>query len=102
MTRFGVALLAVGLLAGCAQQAQVSDGNPYPPVPNVLEETIPKPPVTPVALQWQPGHWDWNGGGYVWAPGQYVPAAGHGSLWMPGWWAHLPGGWSWQPAHWTS
>jgi hypothetical protein len=94
------ALLAIGLLAGCGQ-TRVSD-NPYPPVPALIPETPPKPPVTAEPLMWQPGHWDWNGSGYVWAKGQYVPAAGHGNLWMPGWWSRGPSGWEWQPPHWRS
>jgi hypothetical protein len=95
------AIWVLAVLAGCAQQPP-GDGNPYPPVPAPLAETIPKPPVTAEPLQWQPGHWDWNGSGYVWAAGQYVPAAGHGSLWMNGWWSKSDAGWSWRPAHWTS
>jgi hypothetical protein len=95
------ALLAVSLIAGCAQQMPPG-GNPYPPVPPVIAEVIPKPPVSPDPLLWQPGHWDWSGGGYVWASGQYVPADGHGNLWMPGWWSRSDAGWVWQPAHWTS
>ena len=75
---------------------------PYPPVPALIQETAPKPPVTQEALMWQPGHWDWNGSGYVWARGQYVPAAGHGNLWVPGWWSRTDAGWVWQPPHWTS
>lgn len=94
------AVLALSLGAGCTRED--ASGNPYPPVPAALSETIPKPPITAEPLMWQPGHWDWNGSGYVWAPGQYVPAAGHGNLWMPGWWAKTSGGWAWQPAHWTS
>lgn len=94
------AFITLGLTAGCTQRN--AQGNPYPPVPVALSETIPKPPVTAEPLMWQPGHWDWNGSGYVWAPGQYVPAAGHGNMWMPGWWARTAGGWAWQPAHWTS
>jgi hypothetical protein len=96
------ALLVVGLTAGCVVQEPNSSENPYPPVPPLVAELMPKPPVTPEALVWQPGHWDWGAGGYIWAPGQYVPAAGHGNLWVPGWWARTDAGWSWQPAHWTS
>ena len=95
------ATLVVSMLAGCSQ-VQTSGGSPYPPVPDALAESIPKPPVTAEALMWQPGHWDWNGSGYIWAPGQYVPAAGHGSLWMPGWWSRTESTWAWQPPHWTS
>ena len=94
------ALLAVTLLAGCAQKTV--DGNPYPPVPPLIAETLPKPPVTAEPLMWQPGHWDWNGSGYIWAKGQYVPAAGHGNMWMPGWWSKTDAGWTWQPPHWMS
>ncbi len=99
--RFPAAVIAVGLLAGCAGQTNTG-ANPYPPVPALLTEAMPKPPVTGEPLAWQPGHWDWNGTGYVWQPGQYVPAAGHGQLWQSGWWTRTPSGWSWQPAHWTS
>jgi hypothetical protein len=95
------AFLAVGLLAGCGEKPQ-TDVNPFPPVPPVISEVMPKPPITAEPLMWQPGHWDWNGSGYVWAKGQYVPAAGHGNLWMPGWWSRSDSGWSWQPPHWTS
>ncbi len=95
------ALLVVSLIAGCSQPPPRSE-NPYPPVPPLISETIPKPPITAEALMWQPGHWDWSGGGYVWAKGEYVPAAGHGNLWMPGWWSRSESGWVWHPAHWTS
>ncbi len=95
------ATLVVSLLAGCAEQ-QTQLANPYPPVPPLISELVPKPPITAEALMWQPGHWDWNGSGYIWAKGQYVPAAGHGSLWMPGWWSHNTSGWIWVPPHWMS
>jgi hypothetical protein len=103
MTKFTMlaAVLAISLMAGCAEK-QASDANPYPPVPALISEPVPKPPVTAEALMWQPGHWDWNGSGYAWANGQYVPAAGHGSLWMPGWWSRTPAGWTWVPPHWMS
>ena len=54
------------LLAACA--AQRTPGAVPPP----MAETIPKPPVSPVPLIWQPGHWDWTGSSFVWVPGQYV------------------------------
>jgi hypothetical protein len=95
------ALLATPL-AGCATQPGEGAANPYPPVPDMIQETVSKPPVTTDPLLWQPGHWDWNGDGYIWAPGQWVPAQGHGRMWMPGWWAKRPNGWQWQPPHWTS
>jgi WXXGXW repeat (2 copies) len=94
------ALLAVILLSGCTTQSP--GANPYPPVPDLISEEIPKPPVTSEPLIWQPGHWDWTGSGYVWANGQYVPAQGHGNLWVRGWWSRTPSGWVWQPPHWMS
>jgi len=90
-----ILLLAV-LLAGCAGQAPEP-----PPVPPLMVETIPKPPVSGEQLTWQPGHWNWVNNGYVWLPGQYVPAAGHGPKWMPGWWSRGDSGWTWNPPHWT-
>jgi hypothetical protein len=97
-----VALLIAGLLTGCSPSTtQEVDTHPAP-VPALMPETLPKPPVSAERLIWQPGHWDWTGAGYVWQPGQYVPAAGHGALWMPGFWDHTTGSWTWQPAHWTS
>ncbi len=100
-TRILGMMLAASLLAGCVTSSP-PDANPYPPVPALIPEVVPKPPVTADPLIWQPGHWDWTGSGYTWATGQYVPAEGHGRLWMPGWWDRTPGGWVWQPAHWTS
>jgi hypothetical protein len=96
------ALLAVTLMAGCAPQA--ASTNPFPPVPALIPETMPLPPVTSEPLMWQPGHWDWNSDShsYDWTKGEYVPAEGHGNLWMPGWWTRSPAGWTWQPPHWTS
>jgi hypothetical protein len=73
---------------------------PPVPVPPPMAETIPKPPVSPVPLTWQPGHWDWSGSSFVWTPGQYVDAAGHGPTWMPPYWQRTDSGWIWQPAHW--
>jgi hypothetical protein len=94
-------LMTVSLMAGC-QKPPPSEANSFPPVPPLITEVIPMPPVTAEPLMWQPGHWDWNGTGYIWAKGQYVPAAGHGNLWMPGWWSPTSSGWTWQPPHWTS
>ena len=94
MMRAGIAGFVLLALAACA-----SSGPPAP-VPAPLAEVLPKPPVSPVPLMWQPGHWDWTGSSYVWAPGQYVEAAGHGSNWMPGWWEKTDSGWVWRPAHW--
>ena len=95
------ACLAAGLLAGCARTTETTIATP-PPVPAPLSENMPKPPVSPEALLWQPGHWHWTGNGYTWQPGEYVPAAGHGPLFQSGYWAQTPSGWAWQEAHWTS
>ena len=56
------------------------------PVPPPMAETMPRPPVSPVPLTWQPGHWDWTGSAYVWAPGQYVDLGGRPGNWMPPFW----------------
>ena len=88
---FGVALN----LTGCAAD------NAPPPVPPPMADAIPKPPVSPTQLIWQPGHWDWTGSSYVWVPGQYVPRGGHSDLWTPGYWEKTSSGWVWRPAHWT-
>ena len=90
------ALLLVLSLGACVATP------PYPSVPALRADPMPKPPFTAEQLLWQPGHWDWSGSGYVWAPGQYVPAAGHGGSWMPGWWSRVDGIWRWEPAHWVA
>ncbi len=89
------ALAILLLLAAC-----VASSGPPAAIPPPMAETVPKPPVSPLPLVWQPGHWDWTGSSYVWIPGQYVDTAGHGSTWMPGWWEKLDSGWVWHPAHW--
>ena len=81
------------LLAACASE-------PPAPVPAPMAETIPKPPVSPQPLIWQPGHWDWSGSSFVWVPGQYVTAGGHSGNWMPGYWEKSDAGWAWRSAHW--
>ena len=93
-----VAAAAVLLLNACAPRPSAP---PFPPVPALIVEILPKPPVSHLPLLWQPGHWDWTGNGYVWIPGEYVPRGSHTDLWMPGYWGATPeGGWAWQPAHW--
>ncbi len=92
--RLVASLLCALLLTACTAAP------PYPPVPALLADPQPLPPVTPQPLLWQPGHWDWGGSGYIWSPGLYVPAEGHGNNWMPGWWAKTDGMWHWEPAHW--
>ncbi len=95
------ALMGALLLAGCTQPSNGVATPPYPPVPAPLADPMPKPPVTPEALVWQPGHWDWQGTGYTWVAGEYVPRAGHGNDWQPGWWSLQSGGWHWVAAHWV-
>ena len=95
------AAVTVVLVSACTQP-EAPQQNPFPPVPSLVPESMPKPPVAAEPLMWQPGHWDWTGSGYTWAKGQYVPAAGHGSLWMPGWWSRTDTGWTWIPPHWMS
>lgn len=92
-------ILALIALAGCNTGGVAVP--PYPPVPAALPDPMPKPPVTPIPLVWQAGHWDWNGAGYVWQPGQWVPAEGHGPNWQPGWWNVIGGQWRWEPPHWV-
>jgi WXXGXW repeat (2 copies) len=92
-------LLGAMLLAGCA--VNTPSPSSYPPVPALVVETVPNPPVTTTPLIWQPGHWNWNGANYVWEGGQYVPRTGLSGIWQPGYWTRGPsGGWVWQPAHW--
>jgi hypothetical protein len=95
----GVAIVSLCLASLLALAGCIAAGPPAP-IPTPLAEAVPKPPVSPVPLSWQPGHWDWTGTSYVWTPGQYVDAAGHGSNWMTGWWEKTDSGWVWRPAHW--
>ena len=92
MKRCAVAVLL--LLAACVA------GGPPAPVPPPMAEAMPKPPVSPVPLSWQPGHWDWTGSSYGWVPGQYIDAAGHGPNWEQPYWEKTDAGWVWRPAHW--
>ena len=62
-------IIDAGRCSGChldgrLRRETTGRGNPYPPVPALISETVPKPPVTAEPLMWQPGHWDWNGSGY--------------------------------------
>lgn len=72
----------------------------HPPVPAVLNERVPPAPRSPVALIWQPGHYDWDGARYDWVDGRWVPRAGHGTLWQDGYWDPSGGTSVWVPAHW--
>jgi hypothetical protein len=94
-------IVAASLLAAALALAGCSAGNAPPPIPAPIAEALPKPPVSPTALIWQPGHWDWNGSAYVWVPGQYVSPEGHGNNWLPAYWEKTDSGWIWHPAHWT-
>ena len=106
--RILVALSLLVLLAGCAentppppQTVAIPEAPPYPKVPAVLDETMPKPPVSGEPLIWQPGHWNWTGGGYDWSKGRWVLRAGHGTMWQDGYWDRQNGQWLWIPAHWV-
>src|SRR5271154_4132426 len=66
----GFWFLSLGI--GCATAATAP-----PPVPPLISESMPRPPVAAEQLVWQPGHWDWTGAKYAWKPGQYVPTKGH-------------------------
>jgi hypothetical protein len=90
-----VLVTVVVLLVGCAVEP-----SPPAPIPPPMAEAVPKPPVSAVALVWQPGHWDWTGSSYVWIPGQYVDAASHSGNWMPSYWEKTGSSWVWRPAHW--
>ena len=89
-----VLVTVVVLLVGCAEPSAPA------PIPPPMAEAVPKPPVSAVALVWQPGHWDWTGSSYVWTPGQYVDASNHSGNWMPSYWEKTGSGWVWRPAHW--
>ncbi len=91
-----VALLA---LAGCAAP-QVVAANPNPPVPALPADPQPLPPVSAIALVWQPAHYDWTGASYQYVSGRYIERAGH-TRWAEGWWGQDGGRWVWVPAHWA-
>ena len=86
--------VVVLLLVACVPSS------PPAPIPPPMTETVSKPPVSPVPLTWQPGHWDWTGSSYVWAPGQYVDLGGRPGNWQPPYWEQIAGGWVWRPGHW--
>ena len=94
-------IVTAGLLLGCAEQTTAGRGA-WPPVPALIPEIAPKPPISAEASIWQPGYWDWTGAGYEWRPGLHVRAPEGGNLWMPGYWDNSTGGWVWRPAHWRS
>ncbi|HET7882833.1 MAG TPA: hypothetical protein VFL55_18260 [Acetobacteraceae bacterium] len=88
--------LAILLLLG----ACVAASGPPAPIPPPMAESVPNPPVSPVPLTWQPGHWNWTGSSFVWVPGQYVDLGGRPGNWMPPFWQQTNGGWVWQQGHW--
>ena len=96
MNRCAVPMLCVLLLGACVAVYPPS----HPPVPPLPAEQVPAPPRSPVALIWQPGHFDWNGTGYVWVTGEWVGRGGHGTLWQDGFWQRSGDGSAWVPAHW--
>jgi hypothetical protein len=92
----GALLLA---LAGCAEP-QALAANPNPPVPALPADPQPLPPVSAVALVWQPAHYDWTGATYQYVAGRYIAQAGH-TRWADGWWSLDGARWVWVPAHWA-
>ena len=95
-----LAAFAIAGLAACAAPAPQMTANPYPPPPMLRTDIMPKPPISEVALTWQPGHWDWSGAAYVWREGAWVNRNGQGTQWLPGFWSNASGAWTWIPAHW--
>ena len=97
--RLGLAAAALLGLGGCAAQ-QVLAANPNPPVPALPADPQPLPPVSAIALVWQPAHYDWTGATYQYVSGRYIERAGH-TRWAEGWWGQDGGRWVWVPAHWA-
>jgi hypothetical protein len=101
MTRLTLAaLLAVGLLGGCAETVEQNVGA-CQAAPPLREEKIPKAPLAEYVQTWQPGHWDWDGHNYIWVPGAWVKRD-NTTQWMQGYWDRpaTPGPCVWVPAHW--
>lgn len=95
MTRH-ILVLGLALAVGACSSTYPT----YPVVPPPLPERVPTPPRSPVALIWQPGHYDWTGQTYAWIPGRWVERAGHGELWQDGFWRRSGSTYVWEPAHW--
>ncbi len=88
-------MAALVLLGACAARPQA-----FPTPPALPVAKIPLPPVSDVALVWQPGDWVYTTGSYRYDPGQYVPAEGHGSNWIYGHWAGTPDHYVWVAGAW--
>jgi hypothetical protein len=97
----GAALIAAGVLAGCAAP------EPRPPAHVVV--TIPAPPPPRAEYQppppteravWDPGHWNWNGRDYVWVGGRYIERPNVAMRWEPGHWIQQGGTWAWVDGSW--
>ncbi len=102
----------LGLLTGCALNADPVYPAPYPappgypgggqvvivpsPPPPPLIETPPPMPV--VGSVWVGGYWGWGGGRYAWRPGYWQPRPP--GVWAPGYWRPYGGGWAYRPGYW--
>ncbi len=73
---------------------------PQPAGPRPARRPQPLPPVSAVALVWQPAHYDWTGATYQYVAGRYIAQAGH-TRWADGWWSLDGARWVWVPAHWA-
>lgn len=96
-------LFAVLALSACVDQpapAPMAGANPYPPVPPLRDEAIPKPPVSEDFLVPRPGEWEWVGNGYEWQHGEWVKLDGHSNQYLPGHWTVANGVWTWEHGHW--
>ncbi|MDE2198709.1 MAG: YXWGXW repeat-containing protein [Rhodospirillales bacterium] len=89
--------LALGAGLSSAALAQV-ERPPYPPVPPLRAEVVPRPPGP--RFVWEPGHWHWNGRAYVWFRGHYIRPYAHRPHYVPGHWVRRGPGWVWLRAHW--
>lgn len=100
-----VALLPVGLLAGCV----VAPAPYYAPYAQPGYVVVPAPPPAPhvevvgvapaPGFVWISGFWSWGGVRYVWHPGRWEhPRPGY--VWTAPRWERRGGGWRERPGHW--
>jgi hypothetical protein len=101
LTLIATIAVAGAAVAGCTSASRTEGA--CPSAPALVEETMPKPPVSEQQLIWQPGHWDWNGNTYAWTSGDWLPKPPSGSgMWLEGHWTRegksapcvwVPAGW---------
>ena len=105
MTRFAsrLACSTMGLtVAGALSGGLVMPAIACPRVPDIQVEVMPRPPVSPTQLTWQPGHWNYVDREFVWEPGRYIPSATGQKAWVGGGFTLGPTGCTWVPAHWQT